>query len=344
MRYILRAALAVAASFMVSAASAERIYTEDELKCAVEALYYENGSSMRLKNFEERYEEYLRIIAHTLKVRAETLNPYLRSDWGGPDLCNVIRKRTGSTYQYSYLRHPHPVPLKEEPWSYLQQLLKGLPLPILIFPPTKPEPELPAEVILDESTGKVYEKDLWERAERAAYAVFREGWKPRGEMALADTYWHKCLLKDFRPEEPKRCGSLKLASGANLCWHSLEQVIIPGQQGIHRLQKHVFSRRVSLEEQAERLMLPPTEECENQPAEVEKIHSAWRYWLPKEYEARLNPAAFAEADAELLKKQQAERSEKREQPASKSRSKNAKKKKDGDKPKRKKRRRKDDDD
>ena len=237
-------------TIIFAASASARTYSEKEIKCAVRAVYHELGSSMIKKDpvSEAVYQRELRLAVHSFKVRTETNNSFLRNDWGGPDLCSVLAKKIGSTkrYQYSYRNQPHKDPIKKGSWDYLtNDLMRGV---RTLVSPIIGVTNKAVEAVKDTVREKIFEIDLWKRSQDAAYDVLRRGWTPEGELARADTYWHKCLLEEFRPESGIGCGRLNLAKGQNLCWYLIDQVVIPGQSPIRPQQYHVFSRSVTLDE------------------------------------------------------------------------------------------------
>lgn len=209
----------------VPACADTRRYTDREIACVADALYMEGGSI-------KATTDELRTMAHTIKVRAETDTLWARKDWGGPDLCSVVRWKIGKkrkVCQYSFwCRSKREIRRFRNPIAVLARAVLGY----------RDEEYYPGNRI------RVTYDELWLRGWYAAYAVFGDPvakrWKPGGDLHLADTYQHWCSsLKYHLPS----CKEALVSSPRSKCWFALGNVETDTQLSeLHRL--HIYYRSI----------------------------------------------------------------------------------------------------
>ncbi len=268
--------------------TSKRTYTEAEYKCVAKALWHEGGSTMglalQLNKDGARLE--LRLMAYSMVLRALNDHWYYRRDWGGPDLCAVIRHRIGRVCQYSFVCtnavNQEPAEVKTRWQTVLEQLKEPI---IVIIGKTKEKYEQ-----------WISDREKWEEVKSAARDALHffdtngsqtHPWEPPAEYKDATTYQHYCSEPRYYEDS---CDQRLVSNDRSKCYFALSQVALDTGE-LPQRRKHVFYRELSLDEIRTRVEGEPPEICTKgeAPRTLEIMRTSWRERLKWEEEKLLNP-------------------------------------------------------
>src|SRR3989344_4923689 len=253
LKYCLAAALAVGAISLSVGSAFARTYSEEEYKCVAKALWFEYGSTAgkRLKKKTEVAREELRLIAHSIVVRGQASHWYNRKDWGGPNLCDVIKKKTGGVCQYSYMC-TSAVREQPIPGNLWETLIEAITAPIKSVIETTKEKAADIKAMIQQN---LTDREKWEEVKRAARDPLKyrgtkqsapppQPWDPPQQYAATDTYQESCSEPAYYADT---CDERIVSGPRSKCYFALEGVLLErGQLPAGR--RHTFYRRVPIGE------------------------------------------------------------------------------------------------
>ncbi|MDP3645779.1 MAG: hypothetical protein Q8R25_01695 [bacterium] len=245
----------------ISASAQYGDYTEAEFKCVAKAVWYEGGSSGKQTTEEQKLGAYT-MLMRKKKVLAD---PYLERDWGGPDMCSIIKYP--KQYSYHSFSYSRIAPVTGDLWVRAQC---KLPL-----------------------TGRLSSCQLWETTKEAVQEVMQglkdgtyappEGFGDEGKET--ESYVMKGCIESDDPERIRLCTEKFKVKDSSRCYFKVALVLFPNQMPVPESRAHVYYRKKTLEEAITTLHdVPPV--CKNARRTVGIMYQSHLAWIA--YHGRLD--------------------------------------------------------